>query len=427
MHLSEAEQEGEGTPVEVRGWVHRKRVSGGIIFIVVRDSTGLIQVAVKKDKVDAKSWEDADKTTIESSVELEGPIKKDKRAPTGFEIEVQKFHVIHVSEPFPITEYQSAELLLDKRHLWLRSQKMIHVLKARSIVFKYLREFFEERKFWEVTPPLITKAGGEGGSDMFDFDFFGDKAYLTQTSQLYLEALVPSLETVYSLVPSFRAEKSRTIKHLAEYWHLESEEAFYSNEENMKLQEDMVSYVCQRFAKEQETLLEKLEVDKKRLSVVKAPFKRMTYAEAIDYLNKHGEKKEWLDDLGTEDERVLTKDEDKPIFVYKWPAKIKAFYMRMDPDDPEFVLNSDMEAPHGHGEIIGGSERIWEQKELNERMKVFKINPKNYYWYLDLQRYGSVPHSGFGLGTERLIKWMLNLDHIRDAIPFPRMINRVEP
>jgi len=427
MHISEAEKESEGKAVEIRGWVHRKRGSGGILFIVVRDSTGIIQVAVKKDKVDAKSWEDAQKATIESSITLSGTIKADKRAPTGFEIDANKFSTMHVSEPFPITEYQSAELLLDKRHLWIRSQRMNQILKVRSIVFRYLRDFYEQKGFWEVTPPLITKGGGEGGADMFGFDYFGEKAYLTQTSQLYLEALVPSLENVYSLVPSFRAEKSRTIKHLAEYWHLEAEAAFYSNEENMKLQEDMISYLCQRLAKEQEALLEKLGVDKKTLSIVKGPFKKITYSDALDYLNKHGEKKEWLDDIGTEDERILTEKEDKPIFIYKWPAKIKAFYMRADPDDPQFALCSDMEAPHGHGEIIGASERIWNLKELEERMKLFKIDPKNYYWYLDLKRYGSIPHSGFGMGTERVIKWMLNLEHIRDAIPFPRMMNRLEP
>ncbi len=426
MHIVEAEKE-EGKTADIRGWVHRKRTSGSIIFLVVRDSTGTMQVAIKKDKVDEKSWKEADKATIESSVSMKGLIKKDPRAPTGFEMEVQSFSTIHVSEPFPITEYQSAELLLDKRHLWIRSQKMINVMKVRSIVFRYLRDFYEERKFYEITPPLITRAGGEGGADMFEFDYFGDKAYLTQTSQLYLEAMVPALENVYSLVPSFRAEKSRTIKHLAEYWHLEAEEAYYSNEENMKLQEDMVSYVCQRLVKEQEQLLENLGVDKKTLSVVKPPFKRLTYAQALDYLNKHGEKKEWLDDLGTEDEKKLTENEDKPIFVYKWPLKIKSFYMRADPDDPEFALNSDLEAPHGHGEIIGGSERIWEYDELIQRMKDANLSEKNYYWYIELRKYGSVPHSGFGLGTERLIKWMLNLDHIRDAIPFPRMMNRLEP
>lgn len=274
---------------------------------------------------------------------------------------------------------------------------------------------------------MITKAGGESGADMFDIDFFGTKAYLTQSSQLYLEALVPSLEKVYDLVPSFRAEKSRTLKHLAEYWHLEAEAAYYSQDDNMALQEDMIAYVCKRFASEQGELLGKLGVEKKTLEAVTTPFKRLTYQNALDYLNANGMHKNWLDDIGAEDERVLTEKEEKPIFIYKWPLKMKSFYMRADPNEPEFALNSDMEAPHGDGEIIGSSERVYDYKEMVERLKTYGLNEKDYYWYLDLRKYGSVPHSGFGLGVERVLKWILNLDHIRDAIPFPRMINRVEP
>lgn len=425
-HISEAGKR-IGKETTLAGWVYRKRGSGGVIFIVLRDSTGTMQMSIKKGDVDQKSWDAAQNATIESSMTAIGKIKEDKRAPTGYELEVKSMSIIGASEPFPITEYQSTELLLDKRHLWIRSQKMASILKARAFVFKYLRDFFASRQFWEVTPPVLTKAGGESGSDMFETDFFGQKAYLTQSSQLYLEALVPSLELVYDLIPSFRAEKSRTTKHLAEYWHLEAEEAYYGNEDNMKLQEEMIEYVCQRMAKESADLLEALGVDRKSLEAVKAPFKRITYKDAIDYLNKHGVHKDWLDDLGTEDERILTENEDKPIFVKKWPLKIKTFYMRADPEDPEFALNADLQAPHGHGEIIGGSEREWEYAKLMERMKEFKLNEKDYYWYIDLRKYGSVPHSGFGLGTERLLKWLLNLDHIRDAIPFPRMINRLEP
>lgn len=425
-HISEA-QKMVGKEVTLSGWVYRKRGSGGVLFIVLRDSTGTMQMSVKKDNADQKSWDAAQSATIESSITAKGTVKEDKRAPTGYELEVKSLSIIGTSEPYPITEYQSTELLLDKRHLWIRSPKMANVFKVRAMAFQYLREFFALRHFWEVTPPVLTKAGGESGSDMFKTDFFGQKAYLTQSSQLYLETLIPSLELVYDLIPSFRAEKSRTAKHLAEYWHLEAEEAYYGNEDNLKLQEDMIEYVCQKLAHENAELLEALGVDKKSLEVVKAPFKRITYKEALDYLNKHGASKEWLDDLGTEDERILTEKEDKPIFVCKWPMKIKTFYMRADPDDPEFALNADLQAPHGHGEIIGGSEREWDYGKLIQRMKEFKLNENDYYWYLDLRKYGSIPHSGFGFGTERFIKWILNLDHIRDAIPFPRMINRLEP
>ena len=425
-HIADA-QKLVGKEITLSGWVYRKRASGGVAFIVLRDSTGTMQMSIKKNNVDQKSWTDAENTTIESSVTANGIVKEDKRAPTGYELEVKSFSNISISEPFPITEYQSTELLLDKRHLWLRSQKMANIMKARAFTFEYLRAFFASKHFWEVTPPVLTKAGGESGSDMFETDFFGQKAYLTQSSQLYLETLVPSLELVYDIIPSFRAEKSRTTKHLAEYWHLEAEEAYYNNEDNMKLQEEMIEYVCQRFAHDNAELLESLGVDRKSLEVVKAPFKRITYKEALDYLNKHGSHKDWLDDIGADDEKILTEKEDKPIFVYKWPLKIKTFYMREDPEDPEFALNADLQAPHGHGEIIGSSEREWEYGKLVKRMKELKLNEKDYYWYIDLRKYGSIPHSGFGLGTERLVKWMLNLDHIRDAIPFPRMMNRLEP
>ncbi len=426
LHVDRA-KDNVNKQVTLAGWVHRKRQSGGVAFIIIRDSSGTMQIAVKKDKVDEASWKAVTETTIESSIVVDGTVKEDKRAPTGFELEATKFSNTSISEPFPITEFQSTELLLDKRHLWLRSQKMTGILKARSFLFKYLRDFFAERRFWEVTPPVITRAGGEGGADMFGIDFFGTKAYLTQSSQLYLEALVPALEQVYDLVPSFRAEKSRTLKHLAEYWHLEAEAAYYSQEDNMKLQEDMVEYVCQRFAKEQAPLLGSLGVDAKPLAAVTAPFKRLTYEDALKYLGENGVKKEWLDDIGAEDERILTEKESKPIFVYKWPLKMKAFYMRADPGNPEFALNSDMEAPHGHGEIIGSSERVYDYNELLDRLKAYGLAEKDYYWYADLRRYGTIPHSGFGLGVERLLKWMLNLDHIRDAIPFPRMMNRSEP
>ncbi len=425
-HVSDAVKK-PGTTVVLRGWVYRKRESGGLAFIILRDNTGILQTATKKDAVDAASWKAASDTTIESSIIVTGKVREDKRAPTGYELSVEKFDNVGIAEPFPITEYQSTELLLDKRHLWLRSQKMTNIMKVRATVFRYIRDFFAERQFWEVTPPVITKAGGESGSDMFETDFFGTKAYLTQSSQLYLEAMVPALERVYDLVPSFRAEKSRTVKHLAEYWHLEAEAAYYGCEDNMKLQEDMISYICQKMVKEQAPLLDALGVDKKGLGVVKAPFERLTYKEAIDYINKHGGKKEWLDDFGVEDEKILTEKRDKPIFVWKWPIKIKSFYMRPDPNDPELVLNADMLAPQGHGEIIGGSERISDYAMLKKRITELGLNVKNYEWYLDTPRYGSVQHSGFGFGTERFIKWILNLDHIRDAIPFPRMINRAEP
>lgn len=432
MHIEEAVKK-VGKEASISGWVHRKRESGGILFIVIRDVSGVIQAAVKKDKVDAKSWKAAGDTTIESSVKVSGTVKKDERAPTGYELEILKFENVHVAEPYPITEYQSAELLLDKRHLWLRSRRMTAIMKARSHIFKYTREFLDNNGFYEVEPPTITLAGGETGADLFEVKFFGQKAYLTESSQLYAEAMVPALEKVYSLVPAYRAEKSRTTKHLAELWMMEPEMAYYDSNQNMKLQEELISYIANSVAKKDADILDELKVEKGPLLKTKPPFKRISYEKALEILNGKGAKLKWGDDFGVLEEKMLTEDEDKPIFIYNWAKEIKAFSAAVNPDDPRTVLSDDMQAPHGHGEIIGGTEREWRLDKLLERMhavekyKGVKFDMKNYEWWVELRRYGSVPHSGFGMGMERVIKWILNLEHIRDAIPFPRMSNRLYP
>ncbi|MDE1852035.1 MAG: asparagine--tRNA ligase [Candidatus Micrarchaeota archaeon] len=426
-------QKAIGRKVSLNGWVYRKRESGGIVFIVARDSSGILQIAIKKDSVDDASWKAATATTIESSIKVTGTVKEEKRAPTGFEMQAAKFRNVQISEPYPITEYQSTELLLDKRHLWLRSRKMTEVMKARSYIFRYTRQFLDKKGFYEVTPPIITKAGGETGADMFEIDFFGQKAYLTESSQLYAEVMEFALEKTYSFVPSFRAEKSRTTKHLAEYWHLEPEMPYFTNEQAMGLEERMVSYIANTLATKNPDILKNLEVSPETLLNIKPPFERISYEKALEILNQKGLKKAWGDDFGVEDERALTEDKDKPIFVHSWPREIKPFYMPINPKDERTVLSSDMLAPKGHGEIIGSGVREWRLKELLERMKEveekkgIKFNMKNYEWWIDLRRYGSIPHAGFGMGMERLIKWLLNLDHIRDAIPFPRMVNRLEP
>lgn len=432
VHVSEAIRK-HGADVLLRGWVHRKRQSGGIIFLVLRDVTGLIQVAVKKDTVSLESWSAAESASIESSIEVSGTVKEDKRSPTGFELAASSFSMVGMSEPFPITEYQSTELLLDKRHLWLRSQKMTAAMKARSFVFKYAREFLDKKGFFEITPPILTRAGGETGANLFETDFFGRKAYLTESSQLYAEAMIFSLEKVYTLAPSFMAELSRTTKHLAEYWHLEPEMAYYDNKMSMSLQERLVSHIAKNLAKNNEEMLKEFGVSKDDLLKIKPPFKKLSYEEALGAINDKGFVLKWGDDFGVEHEKALTEWEEKPVFVYNWPKEIKPFYMPINPEDPRTVLCSDLQAPKGHGEIIGGSERIWKIEELRDRMqdvektKGIKFNMANYEWWIDLRRYGSVPHAGFGMGMERIIKWLLNLDHIRDAIPFPRMSNRLEP
>ncbi len=428
IQISEAMQPSQdGKEASIRGWIYRKRTAGKMLFIVIRDASGVMQCAVKKDAVDAKGWENAEKALIESSVEVTGLVKKDERAPGGYEMQAKEFSVTQFSEIFPISKDVSTEFLLDVRHLWLRSQKLTNMMKARDFATRHFREFFVKEGFWEVTPPIITRAGCEGGSTLFNVDYFGEPAYLTQSGQLYLEVFITALEKAFILAPSFRAEPSRTVKHLTEYWHLEMEAAYYHNDDSMKFQEEMVSYVCQQMAKNHPELLQFFGRDPADLLAIKAPFDRLEYEDAIKQLQEKGVKKEWGDDFGAEDEKLLTGHLKQPIFITGYPKKIKAFYMKEDPKNPEKVLCADMMAPEGHGEVIGGSERIWELDELMKRMKEEKLEEKDYKWYVDLRRYGSVPHSGFGLGIERFMKWILNLDHIRDAIPFPRVINRCYP
>ncbi len=422
-----------GAPVTIRGWIYRKRSSGGKAFAVIRDVTGTIQCVIDKAKIGEKEWEAMDKAYLESSVLVRGTARKDERAPGGVELDVDDLMIIHSGEQFPITEYQSAEFLLDVRHLWLRSQKMVNVMKARSHIFGYAREFLDKNRFFEITPPLLTAAGGETGASMFEVQYFDQKVYLTESSQLYAEAMVPALERVYSFAPSYRAEKSRTTKHLTEYWHLEPEAAFFDNKKNMQFQEKLVSHIANRLGKIDDEIVKYFEIKPEDLMKIKPPFKRLTYEKALEVLGEKGDKKEWGADFGVEDERLLTEEEGAPIFVYNWPKEIKPFYMPINPKDDRTVLCADMLAPRGHGEIIGGSQRVWKMEELMERLEEVektqgvKFDRSKYSWWIDLRRYGSVPHSGFGMGMERVIKWLLNLDHIRDAIPFPRLINRVSP
>lgn len=416
-----------GKPVRIRGWVHRARSSGGLAFVVMRDATGVLQCAIRKDAVAGKDWGDATSVFVESSAECEGVVREDKRAPGGFELGASAFSAIFVGEAFPIAKDQSVEFLLDTRHLWLRSQRLTNVLKGRDYITRYLRQFFFERDFFECTPPIITKSACEGGATLFSLDYFGEMAYLTQSGQMYGEVFSYSLEKIFILAPSFRAEPSRTIRHLAEYWHLEPEMAFYSQKMNMELQEEMVEFVCHKIAKEKPELLEAIGRDPRDLLAVKGPFPRIDYGKAIEKLQAEGLKIEYGQDLGADEEAELTKESKVPIFVHNHPKVFKAFYMREDPQKPGTVLSNDLLAPQGHGEIIGGSERIWDYGELMERVREQKLDVKEYQWYIDLRKYGSVPHAGFGLGIERLVKWMLNLEHIRDAIPFPRTINRAYP
>ncbi|MFH1306379.1 MAG: asparagine--tRNA ligase [Candidatus Micrarchaeota archaeon] len=413
--------------VKIRGWVHRARHSSEFAFVVMRDSTGIIQCTAKKEKTTSKIFQDATEVYIESSAMAEGKAKKDKRAPGGWEISLSDFSIIFKGQPFPIAKDKSTEFLLDTRHLWLRSQKLTKVMKLRHYTVRSLQNFFDNKQFFELPPPIITKSACEGGATLFQMDYFGEPAYLTQSGQMYAEVFMFALEKVYVLAPSFRAEPSRTVRHLAEYWHLEPEMAFYNQKMNMELQEEMLIHVCHDLAKNHADLLEEVGRNPKDLLKIKGPFPKMSYEKAIEKCQSLGLKIDFGQDLGADEEFALTKELSQPLFIHNHPKKFKAFYMRTDPNHPETVLSNDLLAPQGHGEIIGGSERIWNKEELIERMNEHKLVMKDYQWYVDLREFGSVPHSGFGLGIERLVKWMLNLDHIRDTIPFPRTINRVYP
>lgn len=427
-HIEEVMSEGfEGKEVSIRGWIYRTRSSGGVHFVVVRDSTGIIQCIVRKGSVSEKAFEDAGKALIESSVQVRGVVRKDARAPGGYELDTTDFKVTHFSEVFPITKDKSTEFLLDVRHLWLRSRMLTAVMKVKATVLSAAREFFAQNGYVETTPPIITGSACEGGATLFTVDYFGQKAYLSQSVQLYLEALIYSLEKVYCISPSFRAEPSRTLRHLAEYWHIEPEAAYADLEDVMKLSEEFVMFTVEKVLEKNKKELELLGREPEALKRISAPFPRMRYSEAIDLLQKEGLPIKFGQDLGADEEKAMSAHFDQPVFVTHYPKEVKAFYMRENREDPKFVNNFDLLAPEAHGELIGGSEREEEFDRLLANIKRVGEDPKSYEWYLDLRRYGSVPHAGFGAGAERIVKWLCNLEHIRDAIPFPRTINRATP
>ena len=412
----------EGKHISVRGWVYRKRESKDIIFFIIRDATGIVQCTVRKD---SSEWADAKRVTIESSVTLSGTVKKDERAPGGFEVSVDQLKIVGLAETFPITKDQSEEFRRNVRHLWLRSRRMNTIMKVRSETLRFVHEFFRKKSFIEVSPPMFISSACEGGATLFGLKYFDKDLYLTQSAQLHLEALIQSLEKVYCVAPSFRAEKSRTIRHLAEYWHVEAEEAFSTMDDLMCLEEDLVSHVCQTVAKQCRKELKVLEVDAGKLAKVKAPFNRITYDEAVEKLRKKSFKIKWGEDFGFNEEKALA-EEFGPLFVYAYPKKIKAFYCKAYRENPEMVMSVDLIVPN-IGELSTGGAREDDKEELLKRLEEFGLRQEDYEWYIDLRRYGTVPHTGFGLGVERLLAWMLDLENIIDTIPFPRTTRRFYP
>jgi asparaginyl-tRNA synthetase len=417
-----------GQEVIVRGWIFNFRSSGSIFFLQVRDGSGFVQAIVSKKEVAPEIWEDCQKITIETSAEISGMVSKHPKK-EEYELQVEGLRVVQIAEEYPIGKKEHGpEFLLDERHLWLRSSKQWAALRVRNTVINATYEYLNQNGFIKIDTPILTPTACEGTTTLFEVPYFDlGKAYLAQSGQLYLEAAIFSFGRCFDFGPTFRAEKSKTRRHLTEFWMMDAEAAFVNHEGNMKIQEDLICYIVAKVLEKNRKELEILERDISKLEKVKAPFGRMTYAEAIKKVQALGSDIKDGDDLGADDETLLTQDSDVPIFVEKWPRQIKAFYMKRDPANPELVLGSDLIATEGHGEIIGGSEREDNHDLLLARMKEEKMPLEDFQWYLDLRKYGSVPHSGFGYGLERITGWMCGIHHIRETIPFPRMINRLRP
>jgi asparaginyl-tRNA synthetase len=420
---------GKTGKVRVRGWISNKRSSGGIQFLELRDGTGFIQSTVRKDKVGEEFFKDLELMNVESVIELEGEAVKDPRAPGGFELRVESIRVLHrAAEGFPIQKRDHGpEYLMDNRHFYLRDRKMFLITKVRAKILELMREWFKKEGFTEVHVPIIVGAAVEGGSTLFKLDYFGSPAYLTQSWQFYGEAYINSVGKCYTLAPSFRAEKSRTRRHLTEFWHLEAEMPFCDMNGLMEIEESLVEFVCQGIAKSMSVELKELGRDPADLLKVKAPLPRLRYEDAIEILKKDGVKIEQGDDIGADEERILTQHYDVPVFLTHFPDSIKPFYHKPDPKNPKYVLGVDMLAPEGYGEIIGSGERITDYDQLVSRIRKQGLDPKDYQWYVDMRKWGSVPHAGFGIGIERFVMWVCKLEHVRDAIAFPRFINRKTP
>jgi asparaginyl-tRNA synthetase len=415
--------------VEVTGWIQTTRLHGKIGFAVVRDGTGIVQCVVARKEVDDGTWERFGALTQETTVRVTGRVRADHRAPGGHELTVTGLDVLFPTlDEYPIQPKEHGiEFLLDNRHLWLRSAQQRAGLRIRDEVEMGIHQFFYDRDFVRIDTPILSGAIGESAGTLFSTDYFGETAYLAQTGQLYVEAACAAFRKVYCFGPTFRAEKSKTRRHLTEFWMVEPEVAFADSDANMKLQEEFVSYLVQRAVENCTEELVILERDTEALANVKPPFPRVSYTDAITFLKEKGHEIEWGSDLGAPDEAAISEQHDRPVFVYNYPKEAKAFYMKENPDDPRTVLCNDLLAPEGYGEIIGGSQREDDHDRLLARIRDEKLPEDAYAWYLDLRKYGSFPHSGFGLGLERTVAWITGKRHIREFIPFPRMINRLYP
>lgn len=417
-----------GETVVIGCWLQGKRSSGKIQFLKLRDGSGFIQGVVAKSEVSDEAWESASKLTQESSLYVTGIVREEPRSPSGFELSVTGVEPIQITEDYPITPKEHGiDFLMDRRHLWLRSPKQRAILVVRAQIIRAIQQFFDNRGFTLVDPPILTPSSCEGTTNLFHTKYFEEDAYLTQSGQLYMEAAAMALGKVYSFGPTFRAEKSKTRRHLIEFWMIEPEMAFVDHEQNLEVQEQFISYVVQTVVANCRAELATIGRDISKLEQVQAPFPRITYDEAIELLHKEGFDLPWGEDFGAPHETAIAEKFDRPVFITHYPASFKAFYMKPDPARPEVVLCADLIAPEGYGEIIGGSQRIDDPALMAQRFAEHELSEEAYAWYLDLRRYGTVPHSGFGLGLERTVAWICGLEHVRETIAFPRTLYRLYP
>ncbi|MBN2416608.1 asparagine--tRNA ligase [bacterium] len=420
--------EHEGKEITLKGWLYNKRSSGKLWFLILRDGTGTIQCVISKADVDEATFDVCGELTQESSLEVTGNVSPDKRAPSGYELQVTRVKAVQIARDYPITPKEhGTAFLMDHRHLWLRSSRQTAILKVRHEIIKACRDYFDSNGFTLVDTPIFTPAACEGTTTLFETDYFGEKAYLAQSGQLYSEASIGALGKVYCFGPTFRAEKSKTRRHLTEFWMVEPEVAFADLDDNMDLAEQFLSFIVQRVLENRSEELKALERDTAPLERVVPPFPRITYDEAVDILRKNNVAFEPGGDFGGGDETVISEQFDRPVMVHRYPAAIKAFYMKRAPEDSSKALGVDVLAPEGYGEVIGGGQREEDYDTLVARIEEHDLPREAFDWYLDLRRYGTVPHSGFGLGIERTVAWICKLPHVRETIPFPRLMHRLKP
>jgi asparaginyl-tRNA synthetase len=417
-----------GQEVTLKGWLYNKRSSGKIHFLQIRDGSGVIQGVMVKSEVGDAVFELGDKVTQESSIIVKGLVKEDKRSPSGFELGVTDLNIVQLTQDYPITPKEHGPaFLMEHRHLWMRSSRQHATLRVRDTIEQAIHAYMHKEGFIHTPAPILTPTSCEGTTTLFQTDYFGDPAFLSQSGQMYIEATAAAFGRVYTFTPAFRAEKSKTRRHLTELWMMDAEASYFEHAENMQCQEGMICAVVERVLSECQSELKTLERDTAPLEKIKGPFPRISYKEAVELCNKAGVHIEYGEDFGAPHDTAIAGSFERPVFVDRFPAAIKSFYMQSDPQDPTVVLGSDLYAPEGYGEIIGGSQRIHDLDLLLRKMEEHKVPYEPYKWYVDLRRYGSVPHSGFGIGIERTVCWMCGLSHIREAIPFARMLEKIYP